>query len=102
MIELLPCPFCGNNDIDNDEGLFHHPAHGCVIETWEIRCGKPGCASIEAETQEECIRMWNTRAAIADPISTPRHTDCAAIQSGEVTVLARDAEGNAVMTMRKA
>ena len=72
MIELLPCPFCGNNDIDNDEGLFHHPARGCVIETWEIRCGKPGCASIEAETQEECIRMWNTRAAIADPISTPR------------------------------
>lgn len=62
MSELLPCPLCGNPDVDNDEGVFHFPARGHVLETWRIQCGKPGCVSIEAGTREAVVAMWNTRA----------------------------------------
>lgn len=61
MKELLPCALCGNPDVDNDEGCFHFPARGRVIEHWAIQCGTPGCVGIEAPTREEVVRMWNTR-----------------------------------------
>lgn len=68
MSELLPCPLCGNPDVDDDEGCFHFPARNHVLECWAIQCGTPGCVGIEAPTREECVRKWNTRSAI--PAST--------------------------------
>lgn len=62
MSELLPCSLCGHPDVDNDEGVFHFPARGHVLETWRIQCGKPGCVSIEASTREAVVARWNTRA----------------------------------------
>jgi hypothetical protein len=58
----------------------------------------PRGEAVAMESFVEFCADINPPAESSD-VSTPRPTDCAAIRSGEVVVLARDAEGNAGMTM---
>jgi hypothetical protein len=61
---LLPCPFCGNPNVTDDEGCF--PLNH-ARSRWEVRCGNPSCYAHEqqAATREEAIAKWNRRAASA-------------------------------------
>ncbi|WP_162434591.1 Lar family restriction alleviation protein [Pseudoxanthomonas koreensis] len=61
--ELLPCPFCGNADVGNDEGCFQTGGH------WEVRCGNPSCFAHEpcGATYDEAVERWNRRAALTPP-----------------------------------
>lgn len=53
QIEIIPCPICGGTDIsfdsdaDNDEGK--------LMAVLECYCG----AYVEAESQFDCIKLWN-------------------------------------------
>ena len=61
---LLPCPFCGNADIDSDG----NPVYWVCCQ----QCG----ANIENE-QDSPITAWNTRAAHAqEPVATKNEPDC--------------------------
>lgn len=62
--ELLPCPFCGNADVGNDEGCF--PVGKGY---WEVRCGNPSCYAHEQSgaTRDEAIDRWNRRTALTPP-----------------------------------
>lgn len=51
-IALLPCPFCGDDDILPVYEDSHH--------AWNLCCGVCG-ARIEAATESEAIEHWNTR-----------------------------------------
>lgn len=56
---LLPCPFCGNDGVGNDEGCFQTgKGH------WEVRCGNPSCFAFDPvrSTRAEAIAAWNRRA----------------------------------------
>jgi hypothetical protein len=59
MVEMLPCPFCGEKGDDNptDDGRY------------SVGCHNPFCwfmpdISVDYEGLAEAIRRWNTRAAI--------------------------------------
>lgn len=54
---LLPCPFCGNKDMDGDEGVFE------IGPCWYVRCGDPSCfAEVMRDFKDEAIGAWNRRA----------------------------------------
>jgi len=63
--KLKPCPFCGNVDMDNDEGCFPVRFHQGRPTAWEVRCGNPSCFAFEAEagSREIAIEKWNRRYA---------------------------------------
>jgi len=53
---LLPCPFCGNPDVQDDEGCYP------TSRGWQVLCGDPFCnASISGETRELTVAKWNRR-----------------------------------------
>ena len=64
MNELKPCPFCGNKSVETAEIFVHTGLHEGGW-TWVVRCNflKGGCGSQcgSRETEEEAIKLWNTR-----------------------------------------
>jgi len=62
-LELLPCPFCGN-DVSDDEGCFQ--AGGFVRPSkpyWVVRCGNPNCnGETSAVNRELAVEAWNRRS----------------------------------------
>ena len=59
MSELLPCPFCGGEDVEIDHAStydVHHP------DVYEVHCPDCGGRSGEGWTEDEAIAAWNTRA----------------------------------------
>lgn len=70
MSELSDCPFCGNSDMDEDEGVYPRgprlpdgtmvPGHFFIV-----RCGNPSCnAEVEDETREKAVARWNRRVQL--------------------------------------
>ena len=76
--ELLPCPFCGLQDVENDEGCFHSPRRltpeGWDVQGyWTVLCGNPSCnAETTGDTREEARNKWNTRHQCAEA-AVPSH-----------------------------
>lgn len=62
--KLKPCPFCGNVDMDTDEGCFPVKFDGGKPRLWEVRCGNPSCFANDpsAGTRADAIAKWNARA----------------------------------------
>lgn len=58
--ELLPCPFCGGEA--RMVVLTSYPPKYQVEHACEVVCAKP------AETPEQAIKAWNTRAETVPPI----------------------------------
>lgn len=57
--ELLPCPFCGNANMDEDEGVFRT---GHRYDDWVVRCGNPSCgAEVRHESRDVTVAAWNRR-----------------------------------------
>lgn len=69
MIELKPCPFCGNISILNsgDEGGYWISCFDCPAELGEAYALSQSsaigiCTFGEYETEESAIKAWNTRS----------------------------------------
>lgn len=60
MEELLPCPFCG----DEDELTFGHDVRTDIGAVYCIHCGAEGPS---ASSQEEAARLWNRRIVYGVP-----------------------------------
>jgi len=56
MTELLPCPFCGNEE--NNGICWKSDNYVCVC------CGSCGAEGANQEDEEEAIKSWNTRARL--------------------------------------
>ena len=56
MIELEPCPFCGNTDIT---GATHKPVGS--TEFYEVICIECG-ARIRRSSKRKAVEAWNRRA----------------------------------------
>lgn len=61
MTELLPCPFCGGEDLETDHIRTYDVDHPDVYEVHCVECGGRGG---EGWTEAEAIAAWNTRAAV--------------------------------------
>lgn len=59
MTELLPCPFCGGEDLEIDHAQTYDVYHPDVYEVHCVECGGRGG---EGWTEAESIEAWNTRA----------------------------------------
>lgn len=61
MDKLLPCPFCGSEDVSINEAYWD--CHGA---RYEASCNNPQCAvhpySDLYDTEAEAAEAWNTRA----------------------------------------
>ena len=56
--EILPCPFCGSNDIS----FACRMSFLCPTETlWSIRCYTCGAHFPNSHSQELLLTAWNTR-----------------------------------------
>lgn len=51
--ELIPCPFCGGEDVEHLPDGFGNWLVGCVTCDYRIQC--VSC------TEDDAIRYWNTR-----------------------------------------
>ena len=60
---LLPCPFCGNQEITirDKSGYYGVGILSGLTVKWQISCDKC-CTDISAPSEQECIKRWNTRA----------------------------------------
>lgn len=56
-IKLLPCPFCGSEDIVDLGGS----AIGGLSLLYYITCCECHCRTVVKPTKEEAIKAWNTR-----------------------------------------
>ena len=57
-VKPLPCPFCGNEDIDLVETEWGHPAYYCdVCHAW---------GGDEEEEGQSAIQKWNQRIERGD------------------------------------
>lgn len=61
MTELKPCPFCGGKVIVEYFPVYAYP--------WQVICRNPKLSEtnshtcfVEADTEQEAIEAWNTRA----------------------------------------
>lgn len=52
--ELLPCPFCGSEDVETDR----------ICGEYFVQCNACKSGSEFTVKSEECIKQWNTRAPI--------------------------------------
>lgn len=81
--EMLPCPFCGGNDLDVLPVWNEDPAFSNVdtIYAYEVFCQSchasgPRCVAIGwLETQESAIEQWNIRKEFV-----PKKTDITAME----------------------
>lgn len=67
-VVLLPCPFCGYDMTDEDDGVYQKAGFtGAQTPVWEVCCGATMCnASVTATSREFAIAAWNTRANSAE------------------------------------
>ena len=63
MIELKPCPFCGNEEVFVDKKYYNHAVsalsigcRGCLVRTSEVRVSEDYAA------RERVAELWNARA----------------------------------------
>lgn len=61
----LPCPFCGNSELDLEEGGvdYHDDDH---YESWIVVCKCGVKSPHEFYSQEQAIAFWNKRAPDGD------------------------------------
>ncbi len=59
-IKLLPCPFCGSEDIKD----FGSSAIGGLSLLYYVTCCECHCRTVVKSTKEEAIQAWNTRKPI--------------------------------------
>lgn len=52
--EMLPCPFCGAEDVETDR----------VCGEFFVQCNACKSSSEFTTKKEQCIQQWNTRASI--------------------------------------
>jgi len=62
MNDLLPCPFCGVEQGDHDEGVPFIQIEQ-VGRRYRGTCSNCGCKSGARYSEEEAIKAWNIRAA---------------------------------------
>ena len=67
-VVLLPCPFCGYDMTDEEDGVYQKAGFtGAQTPVWEVCCGTTMCnASVTATSRELAIAAWNTRAHSAE------------------------------------
>ena len=56
MTELLPCPFCGGEQVEIER------CTSLPDDYWRIGCQLCGASFEESTTEAEAIEAWNTRA----------------------------------------
>lgn len=71
MSELLPCPFCGSNDVANVSSTHPGPSrHLHADDTiFAVNCGKCGASVPNRYRNELVIAAWNTRQPRSAPTS---------------------------------
>ncbi len=57
-VELKPCPFCG------EANEIRLTSNGIKFILYWVRCDKCFAVSGAAETADEAIALWNTRAMV--------------------------------------
>ena len=64
MMNVKPCPFCGNKDVEVVEEFIHEGLHDGGW-AWVVRCNylKGGCGAKcgTRESDKEAIKTWNER-----------------------------------------
>lgn len=58
-MELLPCAFCGNNNIELE--TQHYTRFRKTTELFRIICNKCFISTSLFKTKEDAIKLWNTR-----------------------------------------
>jgi hypothetical protein len=96
MSNLLPCPFCGNSELEATERVVDTNTEF----TWGVDC----CVSNEIgffETEKEAINHWNTRHQAAAPIDNLAegiaHSEC--LVCGSFTANSNEAAINKKMRL---
>jgi len=59
MSELLPCPFCGGEDLEIDHAPTYIPERPDV---YNVHCCECGANGSEEWTEKIAVAAWNTRA----------------------------------------
>ena len=62
VAKMLPCPFCGSENIEISTEEIHH-----INSSWDrftVKCRDGGCyAEISYPSQDGAIKKWNTRTS---------------------------------------
>ena len=65
MAELLPCPFCGNNNVSIVTDNLEHSLGIVDTDDFQIICSKSSCGceatSGKYSDPDEAVDAWNTR-----------------------------------------
>ena len=68
MIEMKPCPFCGNDGTGPIEDALHvvFNEHDWRDPSWSVQCDKCTATMGYSDSEDEAIDRWNTRQNISD------------------------------------
>jgi len=69
MSELLPCPFCGNNNITIEWEPCEPMCEGDTNRRWFAECGRCSCQGPFAQKENRVAEFWNTREYFPAPES---------------------------------
>jgi hypothetical protein len=69
-VELLPCPFCGNDGDGSIEDALHVICneYDWRAPTWSVQCDRCTATMGYSDTKTEAVTAWNTR-----PGTVPKH-----------------------------
>jgi len=81
LVELKPCPFCGNDGNDPTEEALHivFTEHDWRDASWSVQCDKCTATMGYSDSEDEAIAAWNTRPDAIEALTRPKPVDVEAV-----------------------